>query len=80
MTALLLGAWSRVQGWVLALGAVIALLGAAHMRGAQQARQAKALDDATQALRRREVRDEVDRDVARDADAAARLRDGWRRD
>lgn len=80
MTALITAAWSRAAGWIAAIGAALAVLGAAYLAGR---RDGHALSDARthqRAARAREIRDEVDRDVDRAGDPAGELRRDWRRD
>ncbi|MGX9965546.1 hypothetical protein ACVFYP_19625 [Roseomonas sp. F4] len=80
MIGILTGFWGRMQGWLTIAAAVLAAIGSAYLAGRRQARRDTALDQAQAALNRREVRDAVDRDVARDPAAAERLRRDWRRD
>jgi hypothetical protein len=81
MIAALLGRlWSGAAGWLAAIGAAVAAIGAIYLAGARAERHRTRSRDLGQALERREARDEVDRAVARDADAAGRLRERWSRD
>ncbi len=80
MIGILAGLWSRMQGWVAIAAAVLAAIAGAYLAGRRQARRDVALDQAQGALNRREVRDAVDRDVARNPAAAERLLRDWRRD
>jgi hypothetical protein len=80
IAALLGGLWARFSGWILAIAAGIAAIGAVYLAGGRSARHAARSRELEQALQRREVRDAVDRDVARESDAAGRLRDQWSRD
>jgi hypothetical protein len=80
IAALLGGIWARFSGWLVAAGAAIAAIGAVYLAGGRAARHAARSKELEQALERREVRDAVDRDVARESDAAGRLRDRWSRD
>lgn len=78
--ALLGGAWSRVQAWTVAAAALLAAIGAVYLagrRGANAEAEARAL---RRDLRQRDVRDAVDRDVARERSPAERLRERWARD
>lgn len=77
----LLAAWGvRVQGWMLAVGAALAVVVGAFLAGRRGARDAAAARALGRDLERRGVRDAVDRGVARDPDAAGRLQRDWRRD
>jgi hypothetical protein len=77
---LLAGLWARVQGWMVALAAGVAILASAYLAGRRGAQAGAAVDNLEAALSRRETRDEVDRGVARDPGAAERLRRDWSRD
>jgi uncharacterized membrane protein YdjX (TVP38/TMEM64 family) len=76
----LAGAWGRVQGWMVALAAGVAVVAGAFLAGRRAARDAAAARALGRDLERREVRDVVDRSVARESDAAGRLQRDWRRD
>lgn len=78
--ALLAGAWARTQGWALAAGAAVAVVVGAFLAGRRGARDEARARALGLALERREVRDAVDRGVAREPDAAGRLRRDWLRD
>ncbi|NKE43597.1 hypothetical protein HB662_02330 [Roseomonas frigidaquae] len=80
MIGFLTGLWGRMQGWAAVAAALLVALGTANLAGRRQARREAALDQAQAALNRRDVRDAVDRDVARDPGAAERLRRDWSRD
>ncbi|MBU8545807.1 MULTISPECIES: hypothetical protein [Roseomonadaceae] len=80
MIGILAGLWGRMQGWVAIAAAALAAIAGAYLAGRRQARRDVALDQAQRALNRREVRDAVERDVARDPAAAERLLRDWRRD
>lgn len=77
---LLGGAWGRMQAWMVAAAAAVAVVVGAFLAGRRGVRAEVERDGLREAIQRREVRDEVDRDVARDGDAAGRLRDRWSRD
>lgn len=77
---LLAGLWARLQGWMVALAAGAAVVVVAYLAGRRAAQDGAKADGMDAALRRREVRDAVDRDVSRDPGAAERLRGGWSRD
>jgi hypothetical protein len=77
---LLGGLWARFSGWLMAAGAAMAAIGAVYLAGARAARHAERSKGLEQAIERREVRDAVERDVARDPGAADRLRRDWSRD
>ncbi len=77
---LLAGLWARLQGWMVALAAGVAIVAGAYLAGQRAAKDGAKADGMDAALRRREVRDAVDRDVSRDPGAADRLRRGWSRD
>lgn len=77
---ILAAVWARLQGWMVALAAGVAIVAGAYLAGRRAAEDRAKADGMDAALRRREVRDAVDRDVARDAGAADRLRRGWSRD
>lgn len=72
--------WGRVSGWLAAAAAVLAALAAVWWGG----RRAGTYSARTRALeaeiRNREIRDEVERNVARQPDAAGQLREHWSRD
>jgi hypothetical protein len=59
--------------------AALALLVAVYLAGARHEAATAERDGLRTAIERREVRDEVDRDVSRDPAAAERLR-AWQRD
>jgi hypothetical protein len=81
MIAALLGRlWAGAAGWLAAIGAALAAIGAIYLAGARAERHRSRARDLAGALERRGVRDEVERDVARDAGAAGRLRERWSRD
>lgn len=71
---------SPVRSWLVAVGATLAALLAAYVRGRRDQRRDAEARGLRDALRRREVRDEVERDLARRGDAAERLRERWSRD
>jgi uncharacterized Ntn-hydrolase superfamily protein len=72
--------WARASGWLVAAGAVLAALGAAWWAG-RRAGTASARTRALEAeIRTREIRDAVDRDVARLPDPIGQLRERWSRD
>lgn len=77
---LLAGLWARLQGWMVALAAGVAVVAGAWLAGRRSAQQGAMAQGMAAALRRREVRDEVDRDVSGDPGAAGRLRRDWTRD
>ncbi|MFC4170431.1 hypothetical protein, partial [Teichococcus aestuarii] len=69
-----------LAGWAAALGAavlaVLGLLGAGRRQGRAEAETAATRRD----IQAREIRDAVERDVAREPDPAQRLRERWTRD
>jgi hypothetical protein len=76
---LLAGAWSRVSGYAAVVGAALAALGWAYLRGASQAREAARRAALDHDLDNRRTRDVVDRAVAARPDPAADLLRDWRR-
>jgi hypothetical protein len=73
--------WSRtVAPYVAAAIGAVALFGGVLLAGRRQGRQAAERRALGRDLEIRETRDEVDRGVAREPDAAGRLRDRWSRD
>jgi hypothetical protein len=80
MTAFIAAAWSRAAGWVAAIGAALAVLGAAYLAGRRDGRTLADARTQQRAARAREIRDEVDRDVDRAGDPAGELRRDWRRE
>jgi cobalamin biosynthesis protein CobD/CbiB len=73
--------WIRyVAPYVAVVLAVLAALGSVLMAGRRQGRQAEERRAMTRDIEVRETRDEVDRTVAREPDAAGRLRERWSRD
>jgi hypothetical protein len=81
MIAALVGRlWAGAAGWLAAIGAALAAIGAVYLAGARAERHRARSVEMGRALERREVRDEVERAVARDAGAADRLRRDWSRD
>lgn len=69
-----------VAQWLASIGAAIAAVWAIYARGKAAERQRAQAEAMREALRRREVRDAVENDVAREPDAAERLRQRWSRD
>lgn len=73
--------WARaVAPYVAAAVAGIALLGSVLLAGRRQGRMEAERRALGRDLFTRETRDEVDRNAARERDAAGRLRDRWSRD
>ena len=81
LLSLLSGLWTRISGWAVLAGALVAALGIAWLRG-------RAAGKASWEVRRAQVRDKVQRqsgeirhDVQTDSDAALDRRlDRWMRD
>ena len=81
LLSLLSGLWSRISGWAVLAGALVAALGIAWLRG-------RAAGKASWEAKRAQVRDKVHRqsgdirhDVQNDSDAALDRRlDRWMRD
>lgn len=78
----LLGVWwtRSVTPYVAAALAGIALFGSVLLAGRRQGRIEAERRALGRDLETRETRDAVDRSVAREPDAAGRLRDRWSRD
>lgn len=79
LAGLVTAAWGRASGWLASAGAALALLFAAYAAGRRDGRSLSETETTRRALRAREMRDEVDRDVDRAADPAGELRRDWRR-
>ncbi|WP_439598010.1 hypothetical protein [Falsiroseomonas sp.] len=77
MIGALTALWARAKGWMAMAAALLAAIASVYLAGRRQAGRDVALNQAQVALSRREVRDAVDRDVARDPGAAERLRRDW---
>lgn len=70
---------ARAWAILAAIGAALAVVAGAFLKGRRDATRDAALRAAEQAAKQRETRDEIDRAVARDPDPAAELRRDWRR-
>ena len=75
----LAGLSARLWTILAAIGAALAVVGGAFLKGRRDATRDAALRAAEQAQLQRNTRDEIDRAVARDPDPAAELRRDWRR-
>lgn len=69
---------ARLWAVLAAIGAFLALLGAAVLKGRRDATRDAALRQMEQAAEQRETRDEIDRSVARADDPLGELRRDWR--
>lgn len=78
--SLVTAAWRGVQSWVVGAAIVAAAVLAVYSAGGRNARHKARADALRQDIDRREVRDEVDRAVAREPEPVERLRDRWSRD
>ncbi|WP_137125101.1 hypothetical protein [Roseomonas sp. HF4] len=79
VVALLAAARSRLGGWLAAAGAVLAALLTAYAAGRRDGRSLSETERLARALRAREVRDAVERDLDRSGDADGELHRDWRR-
>lgn len=78
----MLAAWwvRSVAPYVAGALVAVAAFGSVLMAGRRQGRQVEQRRAMGREIEIRETRDEVDRTVARDPDAAGRLRERWSRD
>ena len=72
--------WSRASGWLAGAGAILAALAATWWAGRSVGASSARTGALEADIRNREIRDAVDRDVARVPDAAGQLREQWSRD
>jgi Flp pilus assembly protein TadB len=79
VTAALAFLRTRLGAWAAAVAAVVAALAYAFMAGRGAAARAERERREEEARRQREIRHEIDRDVARLDDPADELRRDWRR-
>lgn len=79
LAALLAAARSRLGAWLGAAGAVLVALAATYAAGRRDGRSLSETERLARALRAREVRDAVERDLDRVSDADGELRRNWRR-
>lgn len=70
---------TRIWTALAAIGAFLALLGGAWLRGRSAGTQAARVRAMEQAAKQRETRDEIDRAVSREPDPAEQLRRDWQR-
>ncbi len=70
---------TRIWAALAAVGAFLALLGGAWLKGRSAGTQAARARQMEQASQQRNTRDEIDRAVAREPDATRELWDKWRR-
>lgn len=70
---------ARLWAALAAVGAFLALLGGAWLKGRSAGTQAARVRAMQDAAKQRETRDEIDRAVARTDDPAGELRRDWRR-
>lgn len=70
---------TRLWAALAAIGAALALLGAAVLKGRRDATRDARLRQMEQAAEQRTTRDEIDRSVARADDPVGELRRDWRR-
>jgi hypothetical protein len=80
MSALLWLATSRAGQWLAAGVAAMAAIGAALFTARRGGMRDQAAREMAQRVEARNVRDAMDRDVARQPDPAGRLLDRWSRD
>ncbi len=72
--------WGRLSGSLAAAAAVLAALAAAWWAGRRAGTHSARTRALEADIRNREIRDEVERDVARMPDAAGQLREQWSQD
>ena len=70
---------TRIWAALAAVGAFLALLGGAWLKGRSAGTQAARVRQMEQAAEQRNTRDEIDRAVAREPDPAEQLRRDWSR-
>jgi hypothetical protein len=70
---------ARAWTWLAAIGAALAVVAGAFLKGRRDATRDARLRQAEQAAEQRTTRDEIDRDVERHDDPAGELRRDWRR-